>query len=188
MELQMAKIIEITPAQFKQLSENENVLLCDIREPDEHNRERIHEALNVPLSSFQHGDLQKVANGRTLVFHCQSGNRTKMNANKFANLEAENIYILTGGISEWKKAGFSTIQDEKAPLPIMRQVQMVAGSLIVLGIILAYTVNPAFMLLSGFVGAGLFFAGASGFCGMANLLMFLPYNKKQCQSNCTIKR
>jgi hypothetical protein len=58
----------------------------------------------------------------------------------------------------------------------------------VLGIILAYTVNPAFMLLSGFVGAGLFFAGASGFCGMANLLMFLPYNKKQCQSNCTIKR
>ena len=31
MELAMAKIIEITPAQFKQLSAQENVLLCDIR-------------------------------------------------------------------------------------------------------------------------------------------------------------
>ena len=49
----MAKIIEITPAQFKQLRAQENVLLCDIREPDEHNRERIHEALNVPLSSLK---------------------------------------------------------------------------------------------------------------------------------------
>ena len=116
----MAKIIEITPAQFKQLSTQENVLLCDIREPDEHNRERIAEAINTPLSSFHHDDLHKIGKGKTLVFHCQSGNRTKMNANKFANLEHDKVYILTGGVSEWKKSGFATIQDEKAPLPIMR--------------------------------------------------------------------
>lgn len=184
----MAKVIEITPSDYKKLSETKDLLLCDVREPDEHNRERISEAMNVPLSSFHYGDLEKVANGRILVFHCQSGNRTKMNANKFANITSDTVYILSGGISEWKKSGFNTIQDEKAPLPIMRQVQMIAGSLIVLGIILAYTVNPAFMLLSGFVGAGLFFAGATGFCGMANILMLLPYNKKQCQASCTVKK
>lgn len=184
----MAKVIEISPSDYKKLSATQDLLLCDVREPDEHNRERIGEAMNVPLSSFHHGDLEKVANGRTLVFHCQSGNRTKMNAAKFANMTSDTVYILAGGIGEWKKAGFNTIQDEKAPLPIMRQVQMIAGCLIVLGIVLAYTVNPAFMLLSGFVGAGLFFAGATGFCGMANILMLLPYNRKQCQANCSIKK
>lgn len=183
----MAKIIEITPSEYQQLTAKNEVILCDIREPDEHNRERIAEAINTPLSSFHHDDLHKIGKGKTLVFHCQSGNRTKMNANKFANLEHDKVYILTGGVSEWKKSGFATIQDEKAPLPIMRQVQMVAGTLILLGVVLAYLVNPAFILLSGFVGAGLFFAGATGFCGMANILMFLPYNKKQCQASCIKK-
>ena len=184
----MAQVIEITPQELKQFCQQDEILLCDIREPDEHNRERIGEAINTPLSSFHSEDLQRLSKGKTLVFHCQSGNRTKMNANKFANLHHEKVYILTGGISEWKKAGYPTIQDEKAPLPIMRQVQMVAGFLIVLGVILAYIVNPIFILLSGFVGCGLFFAGATGFCGMANILMFLPYNKRQCKSSCVIKK
>jgi rhodanese-related sulfurtransferase len=183
----MAKIIEITPREYKQLAANNEVILCDIREPDEYNRERIADAINTPLSLFHHDDLHKIGKDKIWIFHCQSGNRTKMNANKFANLEHDKVYILTGGVSEWKKSGFATIQDEKAPLPIMRQVQIVAGTLILLSVVLAYLVNPAFILLSGFIGAGLFFAGATGFCGMANILMFLPYNKKQCQANCIKK-
>jgi rhodanese-related sulfurtransferase len=183
----MAQVIEITPQELKQFCQQQNILLCDIREPDEHNRERIGEAINTPLSSFHSEDLLRIGKDKVLVFHCLSGNRTKMNANKFANLNHEKVYILAGGMNEWKKAGYPTIQDEKAPLPIMRQVQMVAGFLIMLGVLLAYVVHPAFIFLSGFVGLGLFFAGASGFCGMANLLMFLPYNKRQCQNNCVKK-
>lgn len=33
-------------------------------------------------------------------------------------------------------------------------------------------------LLSGFVGAGLMFAGISGFCGLARLLVRMPWNRK----------
>ncbi len=36
-----------------------------------------------------------------------------------------------------------------------------------------------FLLLSGFVGAGLIFAGISGTCAMANVLMKLPDNQPQ---------
>ena len=43
----------------------------------------------------------------------------------------------------------------KAPLEIMRQVQITAGSIVVLGAILAATVNPGFIWLSAFIGAGL---------------------------------
>lgn len=59
----------------------------------------------------------------------------------------------------------------------MRQVQIAAGSLVLLGVILGYGVSTGFFLLSAFVGAGLLFAGVSGFCGMARLLMKMPWNR-----------
>ena len=59
----------------------------------------------------------------------------------------------------------------------MRQVQIVAGSLVLLGVVLGTTVSPLFLLLSGFVGAGLVFAGLSGWCGMAQLLALAPWNR-----------
>jgi Protein of unknown function (DUF2892) len=39
-------------------------------------------------------------------------------------------------------------------------------------------VAPDFYALSGFVGAGLLFAGVSGFCGMARLLAVMPWNRR----------
>ena len=59
----------------------------------------------------------------------------------------------------------------------MRQVQITAGSMVVLGIVLALLVSPWFMALSAFVGAGLAFAGLSGTCAMASLLAQMPWNK-----------
>ena len=39
-------------------------------------------------------------------------------------------YVLEGGLEAWKAAGLPVRQDRKAPLEIMRQVQMTAGGLI----------------------------------------------------------
>ena len=59
----------------------------------------------------------------------------------------------------------------------MRQVQIAAGTLVLLGVILGYLINPAWYGLAGLVGAGLMFAGISGFCGMARLLFLAPWNR-----------
>lgn len=59
----------------------------------------------------------------------------------------------------------------------MRQVQIAAGLLILCGVVLGYSVSSGFFLLSGFVGAGLLFAGVTGFCGMARLLKVMPWNR-----------
>jgi hypothetical protein len=56
-------------------------------------------------------------------------------------------------------------------------VQIVAGSLVLLGVLLGAVVAPGFYALSGFVGAGLLFAGVSGICGMARLLTVMPWNR-----------
>src|SRR5690606_5318800 len=64
------------------------------------------------------------------------------------------------------------------PLELQRQVMIAAGSLVLLGVLLGYALSPWLFLLSGFVGAGLIFAGISGFCGMALLLQRMPWNRR----------
>ena len=58
----------------------------------------------------------------------------------------------------------------------MRQVQIVAGSLVALGVALGVLVSPWMLILPAFVGCGLVFAGVSGWCGMARLLAVMPWN------------
>ena len=77
-----------------------------------------------------------------------------------------------------KQACLPVETDPKAPFPIMRQVQIVTGSLVLLGLALAVLITPWFALLSALVGAGLGFAGVTGHCGMAELLGRLPYNRR----------
>ncbi|WP_370515216.1 DUF2892 domain-containing protein [Erythrobacter sp. THAF29] len=60
----------------------------------------------------------------------------------------------------------------------MRQVQIAAGILILVGVVLGTLTSPLWYGLSGFVGAGLLFAGVTGWCGMANLLSLMPWNRR----------
>ena len=85
--------------------------------------------------------------------------------------------MLGGGIAAWKAAGLPVLRDHRKPIEMMRQVQIVAGILVLIGVGLGATVDPKFFALSGFVGAGLVFAGATGTCGMARLLALAPWNK-----------
>ena len=67
--------------------------------------------------------------------------------------------------------------DRSQPLELQRQVQIGAGSLTLLGVLLGLLASPWFYAIPAFVGAGLVTAGVTGFCGMARLLMRAPWNK-----------
>lgn len=153
-----------------------SAVLVDIREPDEHRRERIGGARLAPLSRFEEHRIA-AAPGCAVVFHCKSGARTRGHA---ARLLAKgcDAYMLEGGIDGWKAAGLPVERDLKAPLELQRQVQIAAGSLVLVGIVLALVISPWFLGLSLFVGAGLTFAGITGFCGMARLLEAMPWNRR----------
>ncbi|WP_422023124.1 rhodanese family protein [Pyruvatibacter mobilis] len=149
--------------------------LVDVRERDEHLRERIAGAACVPAARVPQ-DLD--AEGSEIIFHCRSGARTAAHAPQLAGAAGGRAYVLAGGIEAWKKAGFETQRTPKAPIEIMRQVQMTAGGLVLAGVVLGVAVAPEFFALSAFVGAGLFFAGATGWCGMAKLLALMPWNRQ----------
>lgn len=155
----------------------EGAKLIDIRDADEYAREHIPAAQPVPLDTFPGG--LNVQAGDTVIFHCQSGARTSGNADRLARAAAPaQAFVVEGGIQGWKQAGLPTVEDKSQPLSLMRQVQIAAGLLILCGVVLGYSVSGAFFLLSGFVGAGLLFAGVAGYCGMARLLRVMPWNRR----------
>jgi rhodanese-related sulfurtransferase len=171
---------QIKAAAVQTLLDRGDAVLIDVREPDEHARERLEGARLAPLSRFDPASLVgEVERGKIAVFHCNSGNRTAQAADRLLGAGFAEAYQLEGGIQGWKSSGLPVIVDRKAPLPIMRQVQIAAGSLVLLGIVLALLVSPWFMALSAFVGAGLIVAGITGFCGMANLLLHMPWNRSR---------
>jgi hypothetical protein len=116
------------------------------------------------------------------VLQCNSGNRTRQAAAQILAREPIDLYHLASGIQAWKRDGLPVDLDRGAPLPIMRQVQIAAGPLVLLRLLLAVALSPWFALLSAFVDAGLLFAGSTGHCGMAKLLKRLPYNRGASQA------
>jgi len=151
--------------------------LVDVREPDEYARERIPGARNLPLSRLEEIE-QAVPPGRPVLFHCRSGARTQGNAQRLAaKAGLGQAYVVEGGLQAWKQAGLPVAEDRRQPLELMRQVQITAGSLVLLGVVLGALVSPWFYGLSGFVGAGLVFAGVTGTCGLASLLRLMPWNR-----------
>jgi rhodanese-related sulfurtransferase len=162
----------ITPAEAKRLLD-EGAMLVDVRGPDEHARERIPGATNHPLDRLT----ALKERDRIAIFHCRSGHRTAAHAARLAAATNCEAYIVEGGIEAWKKASLPVASDRSQPIEIQGQVQIAAGSLVLLGVVLGLAVSPTFYAVSAFVGAGLTFAGISGWCGMATLLARMPWNR-----------
>ena len=167
----------VTPLDTKRLMDG-GAILIDIREADEHARERIPGARHIPLSKL---DEAAIATQRrqTVIFHCRSGARTRSNSARLAAKAGDTCegYLLDGGLDAWRNAGLRTIVDRRQPIELQRQVQIGAGGLALLGTLLGLTVSQLFLAAPLFVGAGLLFAGLTGFCGMARLLQRAPWNR-----------
>ena len=168
----------ITPEDAARLLREGGATLVDVREADEHARERIPGARNLPLSRLEEAELA-VHQGKPVLFHCRSGARTAGNADRLAAKAGLcEAYVVEGGLDAWKRAGLPVAEDRRQPIELMRQVQIAAGSMVVLGVLLGAFVTPGFYLLSGFVGAGLVFAGVTGTCGLARVLRMMPWNRR----------
>lgn len=172
-----ATLTPLTPDVVKARLDSGGAILIDIREADEFARSHVPGATSYPLSGWEAAHLT-IDPDADVIFTCRSGMRTAGACDRLATRVNGDAFVLSGGLDGWIKAGLPVEADTKAPLEIMRQVQIAAGSLVLLGVILGFAVTPAFYALSALVGAGLTVAGATGFCGMARLLMMAPWNRR----------
>ncbi len=172
-----ATLTLLPPDRAAELLTQRSAVLIDIREADEFARRHVKGALSRPLSLFEQAP-RHVGPAGDVIFTCRTGMRTAANVERLSGAVDGPAYILEGGLDAWAAAGLPVEEDRKAPMEIMRQVQIAAGLLVLFGVGLGVTVSPAFLGVAAFVGAGLTVAGATGFCGMARLFALMPWNRR----------
>ncbi|WP_207395010.1 rhodanese-like domain-containing protein [Bremerella alba] len=169
----------ISPQALNKLRESGQCDLIDVRTPAEYQEVHASDAVNSPLDRLAPKQVMDARNGSTdqpLYVICKSGNRAGKACEKFVAAGYENVVNVEGGTDAWASAGLPVVRGKKT-ISLERQVRIAAGSLVLLGALLAIFVHPYFAGLSAFVGAGLMFAGITDTCGMGMLLAKMPWNQ-----------
>jgi glyoxylase-like metal-dependent hydrolase (beta-lactamase superfamily II) len=161
---QLAALRERSPAPF----------VLDVRSALEFESERIEGAHLIPLDELEARLAEVPAQGELAVV-CRSGVRATMAAEVLARA-GRRARVLEGGMLAWRRARLP-VREGRKRLAVDRQVQLIAGSMVLTGVALGAFVNPWFLLVPAFFGGGLTFAGATGTCGLGLLLLRMPWNR-----------
>jgi len=172
----------IPPAELKSMLPT-GCCLVDVREPIEHAEDHIDGAKLIPLGQLEKR-VGEINRNSPVVVMCRSGKRGMEALRKLEGLGFSDVRNLEGGILAWKAAGHPVNKSEKKAMPLMQQVQLAIGLGVLTGATLALTVNPLWVLLCAFFGAGLTMAGSTGWCGLAILMSKMPWNRVAGQSSC----
>lgn len=160
----------------KQWLDSGEAILIDVREPAEHAAQKIAGAMLRPVGAICCDAIPKT--NKKIIIHCQKGIRGD---NACRKLLAENsnldVYNLEGGIETWEQAGFSLKSTAKPILPLDRQVQLTIGLSVLTFSLLGYFAHPIFTFGAALFGAGLINSGLTGWCGLARLMMKMPWNQ-----------
>lgn len=160
----------------RELSE-ENSVLLDVRTPAEFRALHAEGAVNLPLDQISPEAVQQLIGEEKKIFIiCQGGNRSVAACGKLSGKRFNNLINVEGGTNAWKADGLPVVQG-KQTISIERQTRIAAGLLVVAGVLLGAFVHPLWLILPGFVGAGLAFAGITDTCGMGMMLARMPWNQ-----------
>jgi rhodanese-related sulfurtransferase len=109
---------ELSPQQVHEALQAGAATLIDVREPMEFASERIHGALNMPLSTFDAKALP-ILNRQTLIFQCGSGKRSRTALDQFLKTRSEPAAHMATGIAGWKQAQLPVVRIDPATGRIM---------------------------------------------------------------------
>lgn len=97
----------LTPASAVQLmnSEEDNMLLLDVRESAETAAGKITKAVQIPVSAIDKrvGELDKHRNKHVIVY-CKNGTRSGVACKALNKAGFEHVYNLSGGVAAWQEA------------------------------------------------------------------------------------
>ena len=158
----------------KKMKEND-VQVIDVRSVSEFKNQYIQGVLNIPTETIMNH--RYLFDGKETCLVCHSGTRSASVYKQLEQEGIENISTVIGGVKEWVAQQLPVQGQKKTVMPIMRQVMVAAGSLILAGVGLHFFVVPQGVFLSAGVGLGLCYAGLSGNCYLMKALEKMPWNK-----------
>jgi rhodanese-related sulfurtransferase len=96
----------LAPDAFEQQLNQSEVLLVDVRTPEEFAQRHLRGAVNIDIYAADFmSRMQALDTTQTLLLYCQSGNRSRKAINMLEHKGFKAVYDLEGGISEWIKQG-----------------------------------------------------------------------------------
>lgn len=109
MKIATQRFASLTPAAAVALMNSEEVVVLDVREPNEVLGGKIANAIQIPFSGLAKriGELEK-HKGKTLLVYCKTGARSGMACKELARAGFEKVYSLNGGLAAWQDAHLPT--------------------------------------------------------------------------------
>ena len=158
------------------LGSGRDVRVLDVRTPAEYETAHIPGAYNVPLDTLrEHRDEIATHLDQNVVLVCRSGQRATQAEKALAATGLPDVRVLTGGMLAWERTGADIVRG-RTRWELERQVRLVAGTLVLLGV-LASVVVPGAQWFSAAIGTGLVVAALTNTCAMGMALSKLPYNR-----------
>jgi rhodanese-related sulfurtransferase len=108
------QLTDLTAAEVQTALAAGEALLVDVREPREFAAERIHGAVNYPLTTFDPKALLSSLDPSRVILSCGSGKRSGMAADLCQKAGFAVDRHLAGGIGAWKAAGLPFISIDAA--------------------------------------------------------------------------
>ena len=155
-------------------------LVIDVRSAAEYENQHIRGSYHVPLATLAEHTAELARHlddlDSPLVLVCQSGMRAEQGRRHLAAIGLERALVLDGGIPAYAAAGGDVVRG-RAAWALERQVRLVAGALVLTGILAGRYLSPKARLLAGGIGAGLTFSALTDTCALGSLLGRLPFNR-----------
>jgi rhodanese-related sulfurtransferase len=112
-EIDGATLEHWTPEETADAFERGEIVLIDVRTPQEFAFEHVEGALLSPMATFR-ADRLPTQEGKRIVFHCGSGVRSRKVAQACLEAGMSPIAHVEGGFAAWKTAGLAYVATDPA--------------------------------------------------------------------------
>lgn len=104
LQQKLSGVTPLTTAQAIQLVNQQKATFIDIRDKGEFEKEHIADAVNMPLATLDEHTKKLKDKSKPVILVCASGQRARAAAKPFKAQGFSDLYVLKGGLNEWKVA------------------------------------------------------------------------------------
>lgn len=96
-------ITNLTAEEAKEKIDSSQVVVVDVRTPEEYSKAKISGSISLPLDQLdQKAETVLVDKNQPVMVYCLSGSRSQVAANILSKKGYQKIYNLTHGLMEWR--------------------------------------------------------------------------------------
>lgn len=99
-------VIDVNSNTAEELIQENNLIIIDVRTPQEFNIGHIKDAKNINISDKNfRSRIENLDKNATYFVYCRTGNRSRHAVNMMEKMDFKTIYHLEHGITEWMREG-----------------------------------------------------------------------------------